>query len=356
MRIQVSGVRNLAEQELDFDTGVNLFVGANAQGKSSVLEAIYLLGTSRSYRTSRLSEVIAFGAAAARISGEGERPGERLEVFVSRKERSFRKHGKPVAPTEFIGTMDVVALSNDFVHAFRRQPAERRRFLDRMALATYPSHLDALREHRRVSAHRAQLAAAGVQGGERRAWDERAASVALPVARRRCEMAGALEGHLQDASRRIFPEGEGLKVRLVSRPAFDPGAEEAYRTELAGLFAAQEPAGRRETPAGPMRDDLSLVVQGRDLLRFGSAGQVRSLLTSAVLAEMSRLREIKGRFPVLVLDDMDADLDEGRYGALLGALGGGAQVFAATSKGRLVPGSTEPGRRFTVREGVVAAA
>src|SRR5262245_30208764 len=210
--IKVADVRNLAGQQIRFGEGLNLLVGSNGQGKSSVLEAVYLLGTTRSFRTSRLSEVIAAGRGSARVSGEGERPGERLAVSISRAERRYARHGKIVPPSEYIGTMDVVALSNDIVHGFRRHPAERRRFLDRMALATWPSYLDDLRRLRRACEQRALLVASG-GGADRRAWDERAADLAVPVARRRFAMAVALEEGLRSVSPELFPEGASARVR-----------------------------------------------------------------------------------------------------------------------------------------------
>ncbi len=355
--MRVSGFRNLADQEIRFEPGLNLLTGDNGEGKSSVLEAVYLLGTSRSFRTSRLFEVVRIDGGPARVSGDGENPGESLAVLIGRQERLYVRHGKTVPPSEYIGTLDVVALSSEIVQGFRRQPSERRRFLDRMALSTYPGYLDELRELRRACAQRAALAASGARGGERRAWDARAAELAIPVARRRREMAEALEGHLREAARSTFPEGRSAAVRLVSRPAYTPVDEGRYVEDLTAVFAAQEPAGgRRETPAGPLRDDLTIEVEGKDLLRFGSAGQVRSLVTAAALAEMNRLLTIKGRYPVLVLDDADADLDEGRYASLVSALGAGAQVFAAASKGGFAAGAGEAARRFAVRRGVVAAA
>ena len=378
MTIQVSDVRNLAVQEIRFGEGLNLLAGSNGQGKSSVLEAVYLLGTTRSFRTARLTEVVAAGRGPALVSGEGQVPGERLAVSIARSERKYARHGKLVPPAEYIGTLDVVALANDIVHGFRRQPAERRRFLDRMALATWPSYLDELRRLRRACEQRALLVSSGGSRADRGAWDERAADLAVPVARRRFAMAGELEEGLRSVSRELFPEGASVRVRYVTRPGWEsgPGAEagagdenahdraargdfdaDRYRARLGALFAAQESAGgRRETPGGPLRDDLAIDVDGRDILKLGSAGQVRSLLTAAVLAEMRRLQSIKGRFPVLVLDDVDADLDEGRYGALLAGLAGGAQVFAATSKPGLAAGRWDTGKRFTVSGGVVAEA
>lgn len=356
--MSVSGVRNLAQQVIPFGGGLNLLTGANGQGKSSLLEAVYLVGTTRSFRTSRLSDVVTVGGGPARVSGNGEGPGEELTVFISGREKVYLRHGRAVPASEYIGTMDVIALSTELVQRFRRVPAERRRFLDRMAVATRPSYLDDLRAFRRAAAHRATLAAAGRAGGDRKVWDERTASLAVPIARRRHEMVAALQEHIGEASRKVLPEAGDVAVRLCSRPPFDPADENAYRDALAAAFAAQPAgSGRRDTPAGPSRDDLSIEIDGYDLLRLGSSGQVRSFLTGAVLAEMTRLRALKGRFPVLVLDDVDSDLDDERYAALLAALGGGAQVFAATSKARLALESARTGggdgRRFTVKGGVV---
>src|SRR5438093_1522228 len=105
--MQVSGVRNLAEQEIRFDEGLNLFVGANGQGETSLLEAIYRLGTSRSFRTTHLGKLVSIGGGPARISGQGEVPGESLAVLLSGRERHYLKHGKAVPPSDYIGTMDV---------------------------------------------------------------------------------------------------------------------------------------------------------------------------------------------------------------------------------------------------------
>ena len=362
--IEVSGVRNLAEQRISFGTGFNLLTGANGQGKTSVLESIYLLGTTRSYRTSRLSELVGTGKLAARVAGEGDSPGDRLAVRIAARERSYLRHGKAVTASEYLGALDVVALSSELVQRFREKPMERRRFLDRMALATWPGYLDDLRNFRRANAQRAALAAAGGQGAQREAWDARTSALALPVARRRVEMAAALERQLREAPERIFPEGRGVCVKLISRPALESAETEAgqrYCAQLAEAFSRQPAlAGRRETPAGPGRDDLAVEVEGRNLLRYGSSGQVRSLLAAATLGEMTRLKGMKGAFPALVLDDVESDLDEDRYGALLAALGGGAQVFAATSRSRLAHPmlrSDDPAaRRFLVKDGVVAAA
>lgn len=355
--LEVSQIRNLADQEIALDRQFNLLVGANGQGKSSVLEALYLLGTTRSFRTSRLSELIRFGGGPARVAGSGEAVGETLAVLLGKTEKKFLKYDKQVAAADYVGTLDVVPLSHHLVLGFSRKPGERRRFLDRMALATWPFYLGELAELRRACAQRAEVAAAGIRGPERQAWDARAVAAALPVARRRHEMAGALEAQLRSAARAVFPEGAQVSVRLVGRPTFDPSNETRYSDELLGLFAAQEANPvRRETPAGPLRDDLEIAMGGRDILRFGSAGQVRSLLTAAILGEMRRIEGLKGRFPLLLLDDLDADLDEGRYGALLSELGGGAQVAAATSKPGLAREMARSARCFEVREGVVTTA
>jgi recombinational DNA repair ATPase RecF len=287
-----------------------------------------------------------------------------------------------------------------------------------MALATYPGYLFELRDLRRACAHRSVLVATGRRGAERRAWDERAAALALPVARRRQEMTLALGAGLHGAAASILPEAGAVGVRYQSRPPFDPGNETRYLEALNEIFAAQgtvkdrersgsrmgdlgeagpergspglqgggrddeegfeattEAAGaarrpgtgagggpgssRRETPAGPLRDDLVIELEGKDLLRFGSSGQYRSFLTAAALAEMTRLEAVKGEVPVLLLDDVDADLDEGRYRALLESVSGRAQVVAATSKPGLAlggptggsPATGGAGGRFEVRAG-----
>jgi DNA replication and repair protein RecF len=362
--IEADRLRNLRAVRLELSGGLTLVAGRNGQGKTSLLEAVYLLGTGRSFRTRRKEELVCWENGPMRVAGRVEnRVGQtRLTVIIDDQGRRLAADGGEKELVEFIGRLDVVDLTAERMKVLRGGPEERRKFLDRGVVGLSPSYLRSLGEYRRVLQQRNALLRGGSgrppggRAAQLEAWDERLVEAGAELHRRRAEYSEALQGKLAEAARVLFPSGE--PPRLLYRPS-PPSGEDG---DEAGLFAT-EFAGNlgqcRErdleaghTTRGPHRDELLVELDGVDLRRYGSAGQVRATMVALKLAKMSLLQQDRGEAPIFLIDDFDSHLDEVRAAALAGYLHeGGFQALVATSKESLADGFGVAFSKVVMRDG-----
>lgn len=329
---------------LDLEPGLTVVIGENAQGKTSLLEAAYLLATGRSFRTHKLDDVVAWQGGPARVAGEVDsRFGvHRLAVTVDGGVRRLLADGAEHEMDSYLGRLDVVDLTAERMHVVRGVPGERRRFLDRGVLGLRASYLHDLGAYRRTLAHRNALLRRGGWDGpgvEIDAWDERLVSAARPLHLERRAYAEALDRRLGAIGAELLPGRRQLSVRYAGSPAAAAEApperfEEILRERLASW--RQRDLALGHTSRGPHRDDLRVELDGIDLRRFGSAGQVRAAMVALKLGKLSLFQEEHGDPPLFLMDDFDTDLDEVRASALADFLRqGGFQALVATSKATL---------------------
>jgi DNA replication and repair protein RecF len=224
-------------------------------------------------------------------------------------------------------------------------PPERRRFLDRGAALLRPGHIRSLRDFRRALAQRNRLLGElrereVPQGAAREAlrpWDEVLVRGAAPLVEGRADFVRSLAEKVRGVTRRLLPERDKLELAYRPRPGYDSAGGEDYGATLGQRLAGGVAGDLRlgYTVAGPQRDDLALRVEGKDLWTFGSSGQLRATMIALLLAQMELIRERRGAYPVLLLDDVDSDIDEARYARLMESLQGDFQAVVATSKGSL---------------------
>jgi DNA replication and repair protein RecF len=342
-RLELDGLRNLAANRLDLHGGLTVIVGENGQGKTSLLEAVFLLGSGRSFRARKLEEVIAWRGGPARVAGEveRERARSRLAVEVGAEGRRLLVGGAEHELESYLGRLDVVDLTAERMLVLRGGPEERRRFLDRGVVGLRPAYLHGLGRYRRLIAQRnALLRRPGSGSAELDAWDERLVEAAGTLHHERSRYAARVAGRVAEVAPEIFPAGRRLVLRYRPSPArADDVTLEEFRAIL-GQALAQARSRDRElghTSLGPHRDDLQIELDGVDLRRYGSAGQVRAAMIALKLAKISLLREERGQSPVFLMDDFDTDLDEVRASVLADFLHrGGFQTLVATSKETLV--------------------
>jgi DNA replication and repair protein RecF len=321
--LEADRLRNVKAIQLDLPAGLTVVVGRNGQGKSSLLEAVYLLGTGRSFRTRKLDELLHWEGGTLRVAGtvEGIRGRTRLTVVMHGDERSLLADGLEQNLEKFIGRLDLIDLTAERMKTLRGGPEDRRRFLDRGVVGLRPGFLLEIGEYRRALQQRNALlrrmsSGAGPRGmAELDVWDERLV-------------------------RALFP-GAGELV-LVYRPS-PSSSSDAAPEDFAEVFARETAAGRSRdlavghTCRGPHRDEMRVELDGVDLRKFGSAGQVRASMIALKLGKLSLLQTDRGEAPLFLMDDFDTDLDEARAAALAGFLErGGFQVLVATSKENLV--------------------
>jgi len=342
--IQVDRLRNLEAVRLDLRGSLTLIAGRNGQGKTSLLEAVYLLGTGRSFRTRITEELVAWDGGPLRVAGRVEsRVGTtRLEVTIGDGVRRLAADGGARELEAYIGRLAVVDLTAERMNVVRGGPEERRRFLDRGVVGLRPSYLRSLGEYRKVLQQRNALLRASADraspgaAAQLDAWDERLVAAGAELHLRRREYVTALDGRLDGPARALFGSGKG--PRLVYRPS--PPCQE--NVDIQGFiddFASRLRRTRDgdqihgHTGLGPHRDELLVELDGVDLRRYGSAGQVRAAMVALKLGKLALLQKEMGEAPLFLMDDFDSHLDEIRAAALAEFLHQeGFQTLVATSK------------------------
>jgi DNA replication and repair protein RecF len=345
--IEADRLRNLQALRVGLEAGLTVVHGENGQGKSSLLEAIYLLATGRSFRTRVARDLVAWNGGPLRVAGSlsGQRGQVRLGVVLDGEARGLLVEGVERDLESYLGRMDVIDLTAERMKVLRGAPVDRRRFLDRGVAGLRPSYLRAIRDYRRAIQHRNALLrrrgrATGSLVGELETWEGRIADAASVLHIERRRYAQALSAQLGEIGRAILPPGQTLSLDYRPSPAAAAGADPAA---FAGLLREHLEQSREHdlerglTSRGPHRDDLVVGLGGVDLRRFGSAGQVRAAMVALKLAKLSVLREERADCPIFLMDDFDSDLDEARASAVAAFLReGGFQALVATSKVGLV--------------------
>ena len=361
--LEVDRLRNLKAVRLALPAGLTLLTGRNGQGKTSLLEAVYLLGTGRSFRARRLEELVAWEGGPLRVAGEvTRRTGEvRLGVVLDGSTRRLMVDDRERDLEGFLGWLDLVALPNERMAVVRGGPDERRRYLDRGLLGIEPGHLKRLGEYRRLLQQRNALLRSGPgRQAEMDSWEERLVVAAGRLHRARRAYAVKVAAGLGDVGRALYPAGELVTVRY--RPSPDTSAEaepaELERRLAEALHRSRErDAAFGYTSVGPHRDDLLVELEGVDLRRFGSSGQVRLAVVALSLSQLKLLQEEKGEASLFLMDDFDSDLDDTRTSALAAYLhAGGFQGLVASSKQDLAERLPVPLRMVRVDDGTVHAA
>ena len=356
---EAEGFRNLQFGRIEFGRGVNLLWGHNGAGKSNLLEAIYFLFTTRSFRARAAAEMVADGADGFRLGGEveGLAGSNRLVAVQEKGARSLLLDEKKVGLEEVLARFSVLAFSSHQMNILRGAPRDRRRFLDRGILALRPAYLRELGEYGRALAQRNQLLRNGARPGERSAWDEMFAARAARIICVRAEFARRLDGTIERHAGDVLPEGWPVRVQYRPRTTMpegvfdEPAVAKVLRGEIERLSAGEERAGH--SLLGPHRDDMVVLGGGRDLSRYGSGGQQRSALLALKLTRMEMYREEHGEPPLLLVDDVDSDLDDQAADRLL-ERAGRYQAFVTTCREVSRERFAGRGRSFRVKDGMLS--
>ncbi len=353
--------RNVDQLQVSFSAGANLFVGRNGQGKTNILEAIYLLAYGKSFRTAAVRDCVQRGRYECSVAGivaSGALERE-LQVAIAKDEKKLMVYGKPVALEEFAGNLHVLAFASEHLNVVRGAPAERRAFLDRAMIALFPGHLHHLSGYARALRQRNMLLAEVRDGVAREgqlleSWEEALIRNGLQILRNRTRYVRQLKESLPAG---VFGT-ERLTLHYLATVADDGVADQddeaQFRARLASVRRTDERNGY--TSVGPHRDDLKLFVDGMSLADFGSAGQQRSCLLSLLFAQMEVHRKTHGVYPVFLVDDIEGELDDDRLRSFLDYLVDRTQTFMTTAKGRLVPAMPLDVRRFEVSAGRIVCA
>lgn len=339
--LALQNYRNYTALSIEFSPGIQILVGANAQGKTNLLEAIYLLATTKPLRGSRDGDVIAWERESTSVQGEvarERRPDVSLEVSVSRSEKKLlRVNGvRQTRVMDFIGQLNAVAFSTADLEVIRGEPALRRRLIDLEISQISPSYCHALACYRRVLEQRNHLLK---QAWERPAsaleeslvaWDEQLIAHGTKILERRFQFLARLQEFARPIHAMLTEDAEyiGLSYKPSLPLEGEPGVDEIRTAFGEALRAARGEERRRGvTVVGPHRDDLLCLVNGYDVKTYGSQGQQRTVALTIKLAEVELIRDLTDEPPICLLDDVMSELDEQRRSHLFDVTATACQTF-----------------------------
>ena len=375
-RLRLSNFRNLAEVELEVPPGVSVYFGQNAQGKTALVEAVYLLAIARSFRAENERELVNFEAASeggqALVDGTVEdsagRPhpnplpggegtvgshrviiGYRASPSTTVSGPGYRVH-KEIrvdrmrrTATSLVGLVHAVLFSVQDIGLVQGPPSARRRFLDILISQADPLYLQGLQRYQRVLQQRNRLLRLRREGrarpDEMEFWDDELVREGAWLTWRRHEVVNILTPSCVRHHRDLGGEGETLELRYrpsVPLSASPDGMEGSYREALQGVSARERATAA--TAAGPHRDDFDIIINGMDMGAFASRGQARTLALALRLAEAETLSAVRGARPLLLLDDALSEMDAERRRRVLEKTGDYPQVMITTTDVEQVSG------------------
>ena len=343
VELRLRDFRNYVAEDVTFGDGITVFAGPNAQGKSNLLESIYTVAVGRSPRATADVELVRFGQDRAYIRAvvEGVRASA-LEVAVDRVsgEKRIKVNGVVTQRGQLLGRLAVVLAGPLDDELIRGGPAYRRRLMDAALSQMSPSYYFNLSRYLRVVRQRNRLLKAGAAAAALAPWDTQFVELGATLVERRYQFVQGLAARARARHARIAVGEEVLGVVYQASGVIEgTDREDDARAQLARALAARrgEELRRGTSVVGPHRDDLAFTVNGIDLRVFGSRGQQHTAALSLRLGEVELLRDELGEWPVVLLDDVLADLDLERQAALLGEVVG-PQVLMTHTRVPEAPG------------------
>ena len=367
-RLILHNFRNYAELSIEPDPGLNILIGRNAQGKTSFLEAINVIALARSWRAGRDSELVRWESDQARVSAEVAREEQNdisVEVILGRSEKKqvLINTIRQTRLADLMGQVNVLLIEPHDVDIVRGEPSHRRLFLNLEISQVQPLYCHLLVNYRKVLEQRNRLLkdlqARGCRDGVMDVLNEQLVNYGSRILDRRLSFVARIAGLARDIHSRITEGSETVETKYHSRTNLD-GADavdqlaERLRSRLEEV--RDEEIRRGITLVGPQRDDLIFTVNGVDARTYGSQGQQRTIALSLRLAELELMNETAKEPPIILLDDVMTDLDEGRRKQVFDMTQGRCQIFVTAASKRVFDHEfLAGGKIYRVAEGQVTA-
>ncbi len=346
--------RNYEKLSLTLDPGINIFYGANAQGKTNILEAVYLAGTSKSHRGTRDRDMIRMGESEAHIRMHVDKNDSdyRIDMHLRKnKSKGIAIGGVPIRRAgELFGIVNIVFFSPEDLNIIKNGPSERRRLVDRILCEIDRIYMSDLTQYGKCLNQRNRLLHDLYFNpsleSELPVWDEQLVNYGCRIIAKREEFVRMLENIASEIHAELT--GEKEKLTLVYEP-------NVTVEEFADKVARSRDADRKikSTTVGPHRDDVCIKVNDMDLRLYGSQGQQRTTAISLKLSEIRIIEERIRNKPVLLLDDVLSELDRDRQNYLLGNIRDIQTLITCTGLDEFVQNRFEADRTFRVVNGEI---
>ena len=351
--LELNHFRNYDSLNIDFEEGTNILYGNNAQGKTNILEAIYLGGTTKSHKSSKDKEMIQFEHEEAHI-----------RLFVEKKQKQFqidmhlkKNRSKGIAinripikkASELFGILNLVFFSPEDLNIIKNGPLERRRFMDMELCQLDKIYLDDLATYNKILGQRNKLLKDIYFKPDLKdtlfAWNLQLVSYGKRIIKRRREFVKQLNEIVMNIHRSI---SGGEEMLLIYEPNI---SEDCFEEELERVCEKELKLGL--TITGPHRYDISFSGNGVYIRKFGSQGQQRTLALSLKLSEIELVKQITKDSPILLLDDVLSELDSNRQNYLLNQIGNTQTIITCTGLDEFIRNRFQINRVFEVDNGTV---
>lgn len=355
--------RNYDRLTIHFDHKVNVILGENAQGKTNLMEAIYVLGFTKSHRTPRDKELIQWDAEYGKIKGRVFKKNRSLPlevIFSSKGKKAKFNHIEQKRLSDYIGSLNIVMFAPEDLNLVKGSPQEKRRFIDMEIGQIEPVYIYHLNQYQKILKQRNAL----LKDLQRRRtkdttmlqiYTEQLAEHGAAILFRRFRFLKKLREWAVPIHLQISRDQENLKIDYLSKVDVSESMDmEKMRDTYLTEFNRKEESEieRGTTLIGPHRDDLVFTVNDRNVQHFGSQGQQRTTALSLKLAEIELIYQEVGDYPVLLLDDVLSELDDYRQSHLLNAIQGKVQTFVTTTNIDGIAHETiREAEIFTIHEG-----
>lgn len=360
--LSLTNFRNYSSLYLECDPTANLFIGINGQGKTNILESIYYLCVARSCRDALDKELIKLEADSFKINGEGvSAAGRDIELEI----RYARYAGKKVSInqkpqrslSELYGLLAAVVMAPDDRQLVQGSPGFRRRFLDIAISQSNPAYLSTLQDYKRVVRQRnealRQMHGQSNPATDLVVWDTHLIALGSRIMKKRDEVVALFKEEAGRLHSIISDENEALEIDYTPSFKYESTSDLENAFQEALERSEREERARGVSVVGPHRDDLTLSMNGVPLQSFGSQGQHKTAATALKLAEAQFLWKQLEKPPLLLLDDIFAELDADRTARLIELLPSFGQVFITAAKESDFGSYSSTFQRFRVHAGTV---
>lgn len=352
--LELANFRNYEELNISFDKGTNILYGDNAQGKTNILEAIYVSATTKSHKGSKDKEIINFNKEEAHIRTYLEKEGVETRVDMhlrKNKSKGIAIDGQKIKKAaDLMGLLNVVFFSPEDLSIIKDGPAERRRFADMELCQLDSFYLYNLNHYNKIIGQRNKLLKDMYFQPELKEtlniWDSQLVSFGSKIIERREQFVKQLGEIIFDIHKKL----SGGKEELVI--AYEPDVSiEDFEKQM--KYNQDKDIKLKQTTTGPHRDDFSFIVNGVDIRKYGSQGQQRTAALSLKLSEIELVKKISKDTPVLLLDDVLSELDSNRQNYLLNSIGNIQTIITCTGLDEFINNRFEINKIFKVTNGTV---
>lgn len=324
-KIKLTNFRNYSEQQVAFSKGINIIYGENAQGKTNLLEALYMFTAGKSFRTQNDTELIKFGCdfAKAEISFNANGRENTAEIiFNSKKKKLIKLNGLPLKRAgELLGAFRAVLFCPEELSLISGSPETRRKFLDMYISSQKPKYYGILKSYNKILKQKNALLKNGADKNMLEVWNLKLAQEGAKIILYRNAFLKKISEKAAEVQKEISEGGENLNIKYL--PSSNINAEqdeEKIRENLILAINKREDAEilQKISLVGPHRDDMLFLINGKQAKSFASQGQQRTAVIAVKTAQTELIKEETGEYPILLLDDVLSELDKGRRNFLTG--------------------------------------